>query len=74
MQLIVPPYPQTPASLLSDCDVPYIPESLNVTGLANLLTDALADLQGCNAKMGLLRKVEADRVEHYRKLSESAQQ
>lgn len=68
----MPPYVETPPSLTIDCKVPVIPASLNVTQLVNILSDSLSSIEACNYRMGMIRKVEAERKEHYQILTESA--
>lgn len=70
MQPVVPTYQPIPQNLTSDCDVPYVPDALDVSGAIDILTDALASLHGCNVRMGLIRKAERERIDYYRKLSE----
>ncbi|QDH45754.1 hypothetical protein AAM37_gp84 [Pantoea phage vB_PagM_AAM37] len=67
----MPPYTQTPTALTVDCAVPVVPSGADLAKLVEILSDSFASLEGCNYRMGKIRRIEAERVSYYHKLSES---
>ncbi|QDH45837.1 hypothetical protein PSKM_gp80 [Pantoea phage vB_PagM_PSKM] len=67
----MPPYTQTPPSLIVDCAVPVVPSGADLAKLVEILSDSFASLEGCNYRMGQIRRIEAERVRYYQNLSES---